>query len=153
MSDRTLSRDTNKALGEVATTVRNLGKVYKEEIDALKKYDNNGFMALQDKKLLAAREYQNDMGQIIARKNEIKMASMSAKDRLKKVQIEFAELSSKNLEAIERMKRCTERLGNTIRHAAIRDAQVSSGYGYSENGAISNSAKRKAVSSGLSETV
>ncbi len=152
-TEKNLAKDTNKALDEVAMTVKNLGKIYEEEIIALEKVDNNAFLELQGKKLAAAREYQHDMGQMLARKNEIKSASPAIKNKLRKLQEDFADLSRKNMEAIERMQRCTERLGNTLRSAVIRDAQRESGYGYSENGAISNKATRRAISSGLSETV
>ncbi len=148
-----LSKDTNKALGEVANTIKNLGYVYKEEIAALEKNDNKTFVALQEKKFIAASDYKNDMGQMLARKNEINNASPSMKDKLKKMQKEFAVLSHQNMEAIERMQRCTERLGNTIRNAVIRDAQRASGCGYGENGTLSNKARRRSISSGLSETV
>ncbi|PCI99708.1 MAG: hypothetical protein COB14_05850 [Alphaproteobacteria bacterium] len=150
---RTLSKDTNTALREVASTINKMSKVFVEETDALNKTDRNAFIALQEQKLLTAQEYQSDMGQMIGRKNELTSADPAMKERLKKMQADFAEISSKNLEALSRMQRCTEKLGNTIRNAAIHAAQKQNGYSYGENGAISNAAKRKAISSGLSETV
>lgn len=150
---RTLSKDTNTALREVASTINKMSKVFVEETDALNATDRNAFIALQEQKFLTAQEYQSDMGQMIGRKNELTSADPAMKEKLKKMQADFAEISSKNLEALSRMQRCTEKLGNTIRTAAIHAAQKQNGYSYGENGAISNAAKKKAVSSGLSETV
>ncbi|PCI56048.1 MAG: hypothetical protein COB36_04445 [Alphaproteobacteria bacterium] len=150
---RTLSKDTNTALREVASTINKMSKVFVEETDALNATDRTAFIALQERKFLTAQEYQNDMGQIISRKNEMTSADPAMKEKLKKMQADFAEISSQNMEALSRMQRCTEKLGNTIRNAAIHAAQKHRGYSYGENGAISNAAKRKAISSGLSETV
>lgn len=150
---RTLSKDTNAALREVASTINNMSKIFVEETDALNATDRKAFISLQEKKLRTAQEYQNDMGQIIGRKNEMAKADPAMKEKLKKMQTDFAEISGKNIEAIARMQRCTEKLGNTIRNAALSAAQKQLGYSYGENGAISHAAQRKAISSGLSETV
>mgnify|MGYP003635084595 CR=1 FL=1 len=148
-----LSRDTNTAIKDVMDTITALGKVYSEETEALKKTDSQKFMDLQSKKIANAHEYQSVMAQMIARKNELKTADPATKDRLKKLHENFAEISQENLRAIERMQRTTERLGNTIRSAAIKAAQHQRGYSYSETGSIPNTSRKKAVSSGLSETV
>ena len=150
---KTLSSDINVALREVSSTIRKLGEVYAEEAKALNNIDHKTFIALQEKKLVAARAYQSDMGQMIARKGEIKMADSTAKKRLEKVEKEFSEISRANMDALNRMQRCTERLGTTIRNAAIRAAQRQRGDGYGKTGAFLENAKKKAVSSGLSETV
>ena len=149
----TLPKDTNAALLEVAANIQKLGDVYVEETQALDNVDNKRFLELQGKKLLVAREYQNNMGQMLARKSEIKNTSATIKKKLKQAHEDFLKISRANMKSIERMQRCTEKLCNTLRNAAIRDAHKQSGYSYGENGSISNNAKRKAVSSGLSETV
>lgn len=148
-----LPRDTTAALKDVVRAVKSLEKIYAKENKCLKDMDSNGFLALQDEKLSVAKNYQNVMGQMLARKNEIRSVDPKIKEILKKAHTEFTEHSRKNLEAIERMQRCTERLGNTIRNAAIRSAQSQRSYSYGETGALSGNATSKAVSSGLSETV
>ena len=150
---RTLSKDMNTALREVSATINKMSRVFVAETSALNAVDSHAFIALQEEKLSTAQEYQNDMCQIIGRKNEITHADPSIKDKLKQMQQDFSRISKENLEALSRMQRCTEKLGNTIRNAAIHAAQKQNGYSYGENGAISNAAKKKAVSSGLSETV
>lgn len=147
-----LPKNTDAALAEVMNTIESLRIVYEEENNALVNMDSNTFLALQDKKIDAARQYQIHMGQMIARKDEISRASHSTRERLKDVHARFQDISVKNMIEIDRMQRCTERLGNTIRNAAVRAAQGMRTYSYGENGAISNSAKNKVVSSGLSET-
>lgn len=148
-----LSRDTNTALNEVMRTIRVLEDVYKDETKALKNMDSNKFLSLQDSKFTAARNYQSHMEQIMARKGEIQSADPSIKEKLKNVYAEFSELSQDNVKAIERMQRSTERLGNSLRSAAIRSAQSQRACGYSDNGKISPYAKSKAVSSGFGETI
>ncbi len=150
---RILSKDTNAAIREVLSTVQKLGDIYVEETDTLKNIDNTSFMALQGRKIAAAQRYQNDMGQMIARKHELKMADAAMKKALKEAQENFSVLARENLEALGRMQRCTERLGDTVRNAAIRAAQKDSGYSYGDTGTLSKAAQKKAVSSGLSETV
>ncbi len=150
---RTLSKDMNTALREVSTTITKMSEIFKAETKALNAVDSNSFAALQAEKISTAQEYQSDMGQIISRKNEVSQADPTLRDKLKQMQKDFSRISQENLEALSRMQRCTDKLGNTIRNAAIHAAQKQNGYSYGENGAISNAAKKKAVSSGLSETV
>lgn len=150
---RMLSKDMNTALREVSTTINKMSTIFIAETSALNAVDSHAFIALQEEKFSTAQEYQSDMSQIIGRKNEISYADPSVKNRLKQMQKDFSRISQENLQALSRMQRCTEKLGNTIRNAAIHAAQKQNGYSYGENGAISNAAKKKAVSSGLSETV
>lgn len=150
---KTLSKDTNTALREITSTIKKMEKIFIDETTALNNIDNKAFMALQEQKLTIAREYQNDMGQILARKDELRKADPAIKNTIDQMQAKFSEISKNNLEAIGRMQRCTEKLGNTMRSAAIRAAQKNRGYSYSETGAISSAAKRRAISSGISESV
>lgn len=148
-----LPRDTNAALKDVMRTITILDAVFDEETKILKDADMKGFMALQDRKIVAAQAYESHMQQMMARKKELAMADPSLKARLKETHAEFSKTSANNLLAIERMQRNTDKLGNRIRGAAIKAAQSQRGYSYGETGAISNSARKKAVSSGHSETV
>lgn len=148
-----LPKNTDAAITEVIKTIDALRLVYEEENIVLTNMDSKAFIALQDKKANAARMFQIHMGQMIARKDEIKAAPQSLKDNLKAAHSHFQDISIKNMIAIERMQRCTERLGNTIRNAAIKAAQGMRTYSYGETGSISSFAKNKLVSSGLSETV
>ncbi len=150
---KTLSKDTNTALREITSTIKKMEKIFIDETTALNNIDNKAFMALQEQKLTIAREYQNDMGQILARKDELRKADPAIKNTIDQMQAKFSEISKNNLEAIGRMQRCTEKLGNTMRSAAIRAAQKNRGYSYGETGAISSAAKRRAISSGISESV
>ncbi len=148
-----LPRDTNAALRDVMRTITILDAVFDEEIKILEKADMKGFMGLQDRKIAAAQMYESHMQQMTARKNELAMADPALKARLKEQYEEFSKTSSQNLLALERMQRSTDKLGNRIRNAAIKSAQSQRGYSYGETGAIPNNSRRKAVSSGHSETV
>jgi hypothetical protein len=148
-----LPRDTNAAIRDVMETIDVLGKVYAAETQALHKTDTHTFLAIQSKKIEAAHNYEMLMGQMMARKGELSKADPSLKNSLKALHKDFSDLSQKNIEAIERMQRCTERLGNTIRNAAIRDARNQRTFSYEGTGAFSNNAQKRVVSSGLSETV
>lgn len=147
-----LPKNTDAALLEVMNTVQRLQAVYEEENKVLHDVNPEAFLALQEKKIVAAQLYKDHMEEMIDRKDEIAKASPATKERLKAVQAEFHARSVENMHAIERMQRCTERLGNTIRNAAIRAAQSMRAYSYGEDGTIAGSARNKAVSSGLSET-
>lgn len=150
--NQVLPQNTDAALQEVMKTIDALRLVYEEESIALKDMNAHLFLALQDKKIDAARQYQVHMGQMIARKDEIARAAPALRSKLEQAHKDFQDVSTKNMIAIERMQRCTERLGNTIRNAAIRAAQDMRTYNYGENGTITNSTRNKVVSAGLSET-
>jgi prefoldin subunit 5 len=147
-----LPQDTNAALREVIKTVANINDIYQEETEALIAIDSQKFLALQEKKLDRAAAYHAHMTQMIARKDEIKNADPSLRSKLKELQKIFHALSDKNLEALERMQRCTEKLANTIRNAAIRAVQNQRNFSYSMNGTLNESGKNKVISTGLSET-
>ena len=53
-----LPKNTDAALAEVMTTIGALHAVYEEENRALIDMDSNTFLALQDKKIDAARQYR-----------------------------------------------------------------------------------------------
>lgn len=148
-----LPKDTNAALREVVTRMDALNDVFEQETEALNNIDNKTFIALQDQKLATAVEYQDCMTQIMARKNELKKADPMVKEKLKEMQARFQDIAKRNMEALERMNRCTERVGNTIRNAAIRAANKERGFSYGEDGNIPTTSKKRSVSTGLSETV
>ena len=146
-------KDPNSALRDVIDTIKVLSGLYQDETEALVKSDTQTFMSLQPKKLEVAQTYQDRMSFVMAHKNDLHRADNALKNRLKTMQTSFAELSQKNMEAINRMQRCTERLGNSIRSAAIQSAQHQRAFSYGETGAIPNATQKKVVSSGISETV
>lgn len=148
-----LPKDTNAALRTVMGTIKKMNALYEEETTALQATNSKKFMSLQDKKIKITRAYETQMAQMLARQNEIKTADSQTKEKLKQLYAEFSDVAERNLRAISRMQRSTERLGNTIRNAAIKSAQKQRGYIYGETGELSPSSQRKVVSSGLSETV
>lgn len=145
--------DMRTAVVDVIETIRALNTLYSEETDALKRSDSKAFMALQDQKIKSAQEYHNKMAHILAHKEDVKRIDAPLKDRLRQLQNEFQAISKENVAAIERMQRCTERLGNRLRTAAVNSAQQQRSFSYSETGAIPNATQKKVVSSGVSETV
>lgn len=151
--ERKLPVDTNAALRELIKTISDIQNVYTEENEALAAHDPKKFMDLQDKKLLVARAYQSDIGQMIARKNELKTADPALRQQLKIMQENFSMISKENLAALDRMNRTAERLGNTIRDAVIREVQSTQTYSYGETGQIYGGRAGRGVSTGLSETV
>lgn len=149
--NQNLPKNTNAALQEVMNAILSLQKIYEFENEALMAADSKKFLEIQDDKLKAATTYQSYMAQILTRKNELTKADPHVKEKLKSMQKEFSELSERNLIAIQRMQRCTEMVGETLRNAAIRAVKSQRGFNYAENGAFANN-KKKGLSSGLSET-
>lgn len=150
--NKTLSANIGSAINDTMEAIKDLGNVYAEETAALKKTDTNKFMALQSRKVEAAHNYQDVMTQMISRKNELAKIDPATKERLRKLHSNFVDLSNKNLDALERMKRCTDRLGNTIRNAVVKSARQQQTFSYGESGQISSASRRKAISAGLYET-
>ena len=148
-----LSNNTNHAIGDVIAAAKTLKNIYSAEINALQEPDTKEFLNLQDSKLVAAQDYYAFMTQMLERKTELENIDPTLKKRLREIHTHFSDTTQQNLKALKRMKRCSERLGNTLRKAAIRAAQKSNTLSYSENGRLPNESSRKIVSSGLSETV
>lgn len=149
--DFILSANPNKAIQEMMDSIDVLRKVYIRETEALVAADSEKFLSLQEEKLGAARNYESGIEQILARKDEIKMADPSLKNRLEDMQKDFARLADKNLDALGRMSRTLGRLGNSIRNAARETAAQQRAVSYGKDGTI-HKAERKTISTGLSET-
>ncbi|MDH5722210.1 MAG: hypothetical protein OEY94_02675 [Alphaproteobacteria bacterium] len=146
-----LPQNTNAALQEVMNAILGLQKIYEFENEALMAADTKKFLEIQDDKLQAATTYQSYMAQILGRKDELANLDPHIKEKFKSIQKEFSELSDRNLVAIQRMQRCTEMVGETLRNAAIRSVKSQRGFNYAENGSFVDN-KKRGLSSGLSET-
>lgn len=142
----------NDALRDMVKRIETMLAVYDQETEALNATDSKTFLELQDKKIEAVQRYQSGMAQLMAYKEELKAADPALKNQIRDMQVGFAEKAQKNMDALARMKRCTERLGNTLRHAAVASVQQQRTYSYGENGSITGGGLHKPVSSGLSET-
>ena len=110
-------------------------------------------MDLQDSKIEAAQNYYSVMMQMLERKNELKDIDPTTKRRLHEMHRSFSNTTRANMKVVKRMKRYSERLGDTIRNAALRAARQSNALSYSQNGESSGVDPRRIISSGLSETV
>lgn len=146
-----LSSDPEKAMQEMMETIDSLRDVYVRETDALESVDTKAFLDIQEEKLSAAKRYQMNVEQMLARREELKEVNPLLRKRLEEMQAEFAELSKKNVEALERMQRTTDRLGDTIRDAAKEAAKKNNAFSYGESGTM-HGAEKKSVSMGVSET-
>ncbi len=144
--------DINTAIRDMIVAAEYLQRVYEEETTLLQAKDGRGFLEFQDRKAEAGRSYQSAIGALILRKDEIKAADPALKEKLKAVQDQFSKVIHVNLENLDRMRRCTEKLSSTIRNAAIRAAQAKSTFSYGENGKIAASPQSRRVSTGISET-
>ena len=147
-----LARETNAALRQIIQTVGQINDVYIEETDALIAVDSPKFFSLQDKKYDRAVIYHAHMHEMLGRKDEIKSADPLLRKKLKEMQEAFHTLTQRNLEALDRMQRCTDKLAQTIRSAAVRTAQSQRNLSYGGDGTINNYSRNKVISSGLSET-
>ncbi len=146
-----LSQNPGKAMREVMDAIDALQGIYVDETEALTNADTETFLSLQDRKLTAAHNYQSSIQQMLERKDEMREADPALINTLQGMQKDFSELAKKNAEALQRMNRCMERLGNTIRRAAKEAAQKQRTFSYDSTGAI-NKTEGKGVSTGISET-
>jgi len=149
----TLPGNTNHAIGNVIAAAEALEDIYCAEINALKKTDTNAFMALQNNKIEAAQNYYSVMTQILERKNELKNIDPDTKKKLREMHTRFNDTTEQNMQMVKRMRRCTAKLGDTLRNAAVRAAQKESNFSYGSNGKIPTASPRKIISSSLCETV
>ncbi len=113
--DFILSSDPNRAMQEMMQAIDALRAVYVEENAALGRADGRAFMAVQEKKILVARQYQRGAAQILERKEDIaKKLDPRLRHALQKKEQEFAVVSRQNLENLDRMRRGTQRLSERI---------------------------------------
>ncbi len=141
----------NALIQDMMETIDALRGVYVRETESLESADTQAFLAIQEEKIEAARKYQEGIERIVERKADMAAVNPLLKKRLEEVQKEFSTITVKNLEAIKRMQRTTERLGNTIRNAAKESARRQRAFSYGDTGALQASDK-KTVSMGVSET-
>jgi ElaB/YqjD/DUF883 family membrane-anchored ribosome-binding protein len=148
-STRHLSKDPNKAMQEMMSTIDNLRGALIEETNALKEADTKTFLTLQDKKLEVAREYLDNMAQMLARKEELQSADPTLKNKLEKMRAEFSETAHENHAALERMKNGMQRLGERIMEKAREAAKKEEELIYGSSGRMYSGIR---ASVGVSET-
>lgn len=124
----TLSNDPNRAMEEMMVTIDKLREALVAETKVLREANTVAFMNMQDKKLDVARDYMDGMQQLFSRKDELKAADPTLKERLEQKRSEFADVAHDNHAAIERMRSGMKRLGDRImdnaREKARRDRQI-----------------------------
>ena len=136
-----LSRDPRKAMQEMMDIIDGLRGVLEEENQALKDADTKRFMAVQDKKIDAARQYQNGVEQMIERKEDMQKAPASLKVQLEKMRADFLALADENLHAIERMHKAMGRLSDRIMSTAKDEAAQTNKFSYGAHGKLEGSGK------------
>ncbi len=144
-----LPQNPQQAMQEMMETIDALRSIYVEENDALEAVDTEKFMSLQEKKINAARDYQNSVEQIIHRKDEFQNTSPSLHEKLQKMQAEFTEITGKNLKNLDRMQKGLRRLNDRVMHAARRAVQSES-VNYGATGNINKN--ERSVSIGVNES-
>lgn len=148
-----LPEDTDRAMTSVISYIDDLQSVIEQETESLEASDTRGFLALQDKKMAAAQLYQQGLTEIIARKDELKSHSPAKRKTLKDKQIKFQNIMNRNVEALDRMKRSSERLGNLIIKAARDHAKEQQRVAYNNQGTFSCTDRRGVSSGSISEQV
>ena len=145
----TLSRDPDKAMQEMMSTIDALRNIYMEENDALGASDTRRFLDLQDRKITAARQYQQGAEQIIARREEFTETPVAVKARLEEMQRDFSEIASVNLGALNKLRKSVRRMNDRIIHLA-RETVRNEGVNYGKNGNINKNDRRLSI--GLNES-
>jgi hypothetical protein len=147
-----LPSNPKKALESMGEIIDHLHYVYSVETEALENADAKTFMALQDTKILAARNYQAAIEQLLNRKEELSNTDVSLKDILSVKQKSFSELSRRNLEALARMQKSMERFGNTLRNAVVDAAKKQRPSGYTSIGTMSIDEAKRITTGSISQT-
>jgi hypothetical protein len=146
-----LPADPNMAMQQMMDTIDTLRHVYVRETEALTSADTQTFLGLQEEKLTVARKYQRSIEEFLGRSEEMRSVNPLARKRLAQMQKDFSNLANQNLEALSRMQRTIERVGNTLRNAARDAAKKQRAFSYGETGKLQSDDNRR-VSMGISET-
>lgn len=142
----TLSHDPALALNEMMMTIDALRQVYVAETAALKASDTKGFLSLQDAKIEAAQKYHDGFTEFMLRKDEMAKTNPEARKLFGRKQQEFSKIAAENLDALGRMNRITDRLGQRIMRAA-RENAARDGVAYGSGGDM-NLHRNKVLSTG-----
>ncbi len=150
--DKNTLENPNKIINEMMSTIDILRDVYIRETEALDNSDARNFMALQSEKVEKANIYKERIEFILKRKDQIRQADPALKQKLHDMQADFAELATRNMKALQRMQRSTERLGQRMGSAARESARQNGSVGYGETGALNAASSKKPISIGIQET-
>lgn len=146
----TLPENPNKAMQEMMDTINTLRTTMVEETEMLTKADTTSFLNMQDKKIEVTSKYLEGMTQLIARKEELKSADPSLREKLQAMRVEFADITDENLVALDRMKTGMKRLGERIMQQAQKAAKSHDQIIYGSNGHMQSASK---ASIGINESV
>jgi len=150
--NKQMSENPNVIINDMMGAIDVLRDLYVRETEALDNANINLFMRLQPEKSEYAHAYKERISYILSRKEEMRNADPSLKQKLHDMQAEFSQLTSKNLKALQRMQRCTERLGKKIELATRETARKKGTLSYGETGALNTYAHKKPISIGVQET-
>lgn len=145
-----LSSDPKRAIQDMMQTIDALRNVYVAETMALAASDTPAFLSLQDQKIEAAQNYHTGISEFLTRKDEILTVHPDLKSLIRRKQEEFSDVARENLDALDRMRRTVDRMGNRIMQAA-RDAATREGVTYGKSGNM-NGYKNKPVTMGLNKS-
>lgn len=140
-----------KAVEEMISIITELQAVYTDETNALENSQMDRFLDLQPQKIYVARRYEHGIKQMLDRQDEMRNVDPSLRNRLRSMQRDFSQLVFKNRNALQRMQRTTNRLGETIRGAAKDIIEKRVATSYSAEGSL-NKYKKGNTSVGVSET-
>jgi hypothetical protein len=143
--------DLSHAIEDMLSAADSMNAVFAVETEALERFDAKAFLKLQDSKLNSARRYQQSAEIVMKHRADLKNLGDDVKARLEAKQAEFAALGQRNMTALHRMQKATERFGDTLRNAAKDAVRKTQTFSYGQSGII-NESRGKGISMGLSET-
>lgn len=151
-SQSRLSANPRKAIQEMMETIDHLKGVYERETEALNKSDVKTFMALQDEKISTAQIYQDNIAQMMSRKEELKAMDPAARNKLEEMQGEFSQLAKKNMIALKKMQKTMDRFGGTLRDAARDAVKKDHSTNYTAKGRMDLDEAKRITTGTISET-
>ena len=134
-----LSPEPNKAIQEMMDIIDALRHVMEEETSVLEASDARGFLEIQDRKFQAYKDYQSGVQQMLDNKDAMKAAHQSLRQRLEDMRINFQKTAQTNTDAIERMQKGMQRLGDRIMSSARENAKKEQQLVYSAQGHMEDS--------------
>lgn len=147
-----LSSNPKKAIQEMMESIDHLKTVYERETEALNKSDVKTFMALQEEKISTAQIYQDNIAQMMSRKEELKAMDAEARNKLEDMQSEFAQLAKRNMLALKKMQKTMDRFGGTLREAAREAVKKDHSTNYTASGRMDLDDAKRITTGTISET-
>lgn len=143
--------NADQAAAQIIAITQSACEIITAENQALEALDTHNFAALQDEKMKRMQDYQQALMIMHQHKEDLKSMAPMLKKEIQDQQAQFMLITRKNLEALQRMKKVSQRFKDTLHRAAQQAHRKKSAARYTADGQVDERSKKN-LSMGISDT-